>query len=168
LIGHHYSTALGTILLLCTFHSATKLPPTWRSNFLAGLAVLAIYLSLTVFPVLSWAWEGVDARLAELSTNLDPLEKLIPPEASLTAPPAVAARFWRRPALYYFPLNLTTVDFVVLPKYLPGYPAFSQSDLAVWNRPLRTSPIHEIVFENADVVLFRKLKNELDLKQPLR
>ncbi len=156
LLGHHYGAALGTILLIASLHSAAALGPAWRRGLLTGLTLLALGLSLFVVPTLAWAWEGVDPRLAELAANLDPLAAWIPPDASLSAPPAVAARFWRRPALYYFPLKLAEADLVVLPKYLPGYPAFTAGGLAAFDRRLQASPDHQMIYENADIRLFRR------------
>ncbi|NLI75212.1 MAG: DUF2079 domain-containing protein [Candidatus Riflebacteria bacterium] len=168
LLGHHYGAALGTVLLIASLHSAATLGPAWRRGLLAGLALLGVGLSLFVVPTLGWAWEGVDPRLAELAGNLDPLSGLIPPDASLSAPPAVAARFWRRPALYYFPLKLAEADLVVLPKYLPGYPAFSAAELAGFDRRLQASPDHQMIYENADLRLYRRLAADPDPKGVLR
>lgn len=156
LIGHHYTSPLSAVLFLGALDGLFRENPSRRR----GIALLAVatcfVLAVSWYPSLPYLWEGVDGRTRELATNLRPVVKLIGPSDSVSAPPAVCAHLWARPRLWFFPNGRQEAEWIVFPKYLPGYPAFSDSELRTWLASASTDRGLRKVEENPDVILFRR------------
>ncbi len=156
MIGHHYSTPLSVTLFIATLFGLATMTSAWRNRVLAMLVACSLILSVTWYPSLAWLLDGPDARSLELRASCRPLEALIKPESTLSAPPAIASRFWYKSGLWFFPQGSGIADVVVIPKFLPGYPELSADDLhraiASVTRRADVRP----VFENADLIVYER------------
>lgn len=158
IIGHHYSATFAAILLIANAYSLKRASLQSRKLIISAQLLAVLLLSVTYFPTLPYLWEGADPRITQLSQNLQVLEEIIPAQAALSAPPAVTAKFWNRPSLYYFPLHALDSDYIVMPKYLPGYPALTAKDLQDFDSSMRKNPDFSIIHENPDIRVFKRLE----------
>jgi uncharacterized membrane protein len=154
LIGHHYTSPLAVVIFLtvvegCAHHR-------WRRFLAVGVFGLNLALAIVWSPVLSFLWEGLDARVIQVGNNMAPIAGVIPADAALSAPPAVCARFWARPRLWFFPQGLDEAEVVVIPCYDPGYPALSAADLRGYLARLRADPRVTLVLQNDDFLVFHR------------
>ncbi|MBP7634780.1 DUF2079 domain-containing protein [Candidatus Ozemobacteraceae bacterium] len=156
MIGHHYTTPLAVCLFLAGMANLAGLEERLRRRLAILLATSCLALCLTVFPSLSWLWEGADPRVEELGANLAPLERLIPENVSLSAPPAVCAQFWKRRQLWYFPQGSDIAEWVVFPRYSIGYPSISAIELESRLHGILRGGRHTLVLENPDILVFQK------------
>lgn len=154
LIGHHYTSPLAVALFLTVVEGFAR--HRWRRLVAIGLLGLNLALAIVWYPVLGYLWEGLDARVVELGRNMAPLAAVIGPDDALCAPPAVCARFWARPRLWFLPHGLETADVVVVPCYEPGYPALTAADLQQALARLRADPRCDLVAHNDDFLVFRR------------
>lgn len=156
-IGHHYTSCLTALLFLATLEGITRLSRWNKRLVMVLITLLSMVLSIYYFPSLSFLWEGCDKRVEELGANLKILDELIPPAGSLSAPPAVCSHLYKRTGLYFFPHGIDLADWVVVPKYLQGYPDVSQKKLIEIISDMKRNSKMKMVTENPDVFVFSRL-----------